>query len=351
MSGAPDTGRQDAPGGTPVDQGARAQDIQVIEDNDTPDDIVESMRRQLVELEAARDENQKRLEAEQRLRADAEHARRQAEERAAQADQQARQAQETSQRSTAAAQLDMVKASLDAHAGQMSALEAEHEKAMAEGEFGAAAKVLGKISVLGGKIAQLESGKLALEEQVKAEPQGGATDTGRQTGGQQQQQPSEYDRREAFIRARSQNLQTWLRGPHGDRFFNDRSFQEKVAAAAQHAEKVRGMSPESQAYIDYIETEVGLRQQQSTQDGQQQQGNARGRDADTRADEGRRMTTAPAGGATGGSVRSNPDGSTTVRLTRAEMDIADSMGVSHAEYARNKRNLLQENLIGPGARR
>lgn len=337
--------RQIADGGAAVDQGSRAQEnIQVVEDNEGPDEILETLKRQLQEMEARDADRAKELEAEQKRRVEAESAARQAAERATRATTQAQQAQQESARSTTAAHLDAVKNSLDAHAGQMLALEAEHAKAMSEGEFDAAAKVQSKMAVLGGKIAQLESGRAELEERIKAAPAAGA---------QQQQQPpaTEYERREAYIQRYTPVVQTWLRGQHGDRFFRDESFQRKVMGAASYAENNRGLDPNSQAYIEFIESEVGLREARDQGgDGQQQQ---RGRDAEPNAnpDGNRRMTTAPAGGATGGAVRSNPDGSTTVRLTRAEMELADSQGVTHAEWARHKRALTNEGLIGPSARR
>lgn len=48
------------------------------------------------------------------------------------------------------------------------------------------------------------------------------------------------------------------------------------------------------------------------------------------------------GGSTGGSGRE-------IRLSREEQDIADSTGVSHEEYARNKRALVREGRLGPNA--
>lgn len=328
-----------APGGTPVDQSVRAQDVTVVTDDEPEDDLVETLRRQLEELEGKAADNQKQLEEEQRRRNAAESARQQAEARAAEVAQQARHVEETSQRSAATAQLDAIKASLDSHMGQLSALEAEYSKAMAEGEFDAAAKVQSKMAVMGGKIATLENGKASLEEQIKAEPQ----DTGRQ----QQQTQTPYQQREAYIQRYTPTVQAWLRGPHGERFFNDPDFQRRVIGAASYAENNKGLDKNSKDYIDFIETEVGIRQAPVTPPADTGGAPARGRDAD----DGRRMTAAPAGGATGGSVRGNPDGDNIVRLTRSEIEMADSMGISHSEYARHKRDLQRENLIGPSARR
>jgi hypothetical protein len=49
-------------------------------------------------------------------------------------------------------------------------------------------------------------------------------------------------------------------------------------------------------------------------------------------------------------VRRNPNGTIDVYLTREEKEQARRDGVSEAEWAKNKRDLINEGLIGPGAR-
>lgn len=326
-------------GGSAVDQAARQQTIIVETEAPPPaeEDVVETLRRQLEQLEGSQAEKDKALADERRARSDAERGRQDAENRARQADQHARQASQDSQRNTAEAQLDSVKNALAAHESKMTALEGDYATASSEGDFAKSAKVQREMAVLGGRIAQLESGRDALEQRIKEPP----VDTGRQA----QQQPTEQEGREAFIRGQPPKVQDWLRSQNGERYFNDRAFQQKVAAAASFAQNVKNIAPDSQDYINYIEEQVGLREAAAPPPAQNTPAPAAGRNA-----EDRRMTTAPAGGSTGGAVRSNADGSTTVYLTSGEKEVARREGLTDAEYARHKRDLLNEGLIGPGAR-
>ncbi len=63
------------------------------------------------------------------------------------------------------------------------------------------------------------------------------------------------------------------------------------------------------------------------------------------------MTTAPAGGSSDGSIRRNPNGTIDVYLTREEKEMAARMEVSEADWAKNKRTLIENGEIGPAARR
>lgn len=345
-----DAAREQDPslGGAAVDQGARSQqsaddDIRVT----SSDEVIETLRRQLEEREN-RDAERDRELAEAKARASAaERARVDAENRAVASDEARLSERDSVARSNAEVRLDAVKNSLTMHEGQLTALATTKAGLIAEGKLDEAAQLDVQMAKIGGRIAQLEDGKAELEERIKATP------AEQQQAREQPQQRPQQDPREAFIRERSPIVQQWLRGPNGDRFFSDPAFQRRVNAAASYAEEVRGLSSDSQAYIDFVEEEVGLRQRQQQQ--QQQRTSAgetmprrQGRDADVGD---RRLITAPAGGAAGGSVRSNPNGSTDVHLTQQEREIADMQGMSHAEYARAKRDLLREGLIGPNARR
>ena len=328
-------------GGNAVDQGARAAEVEI----QTEDDVIETLRAQLAGLEEETAKERQERETAERARRDAEARARDAESRAQQADQSARQGRQESERATAQAQLDLIKTTLASHEGEMTSLEAAYASAQAEGDFAASAKVQRQMAVLGGRIAQLETGRDALDQRIKTAP---AADSAGD-GGQQQLSPAE--RKEAFIRNQPSRIQEWLRGPHGERYFNDRELQQDVAAAARAAQR-QGVAVDSDEYIAFVEERVGLRQPSANADNRQQQTNgqqqnARGRDPD----DGRRMTTAPAGGSTAGSVRSNADGSTSVYLTPMEKEMARRQDMTDAEYARHKRDLMNEGLIGPGARR
>jgi hypothetical protein len=326
-------------GGQAVDQGARAnsQTDDVVQ---SEEDVVENLRRQLQDLEGTGAAERKAREEAERRASDAERARQDAERRANDATQQARQASQQSERSVAESQLDAVKNALASQSTQLKSMSTAKAAALQEGNFDKAAELDADMAIMGGEIAQLRAGQAELERRVK-EP---APDAGRQP----QQQQSEYETRENFIRGQPPKIQQWLRGPNGDRYFSDRAFQQKVASAADYAAKVKNLAVDSQDYIDFIETDLGLRQAaDQTPTPTPTPSNGQGRVADN----GARMTTAPAGGSTGGAIRANADGSTTVYLTPAEKEQARRDGISESDWARHKRDLINENLIGPGARR
>lgn len=343
-----DAAREQDPslGGQAVDQASRAQqgddDIKVT----SADEVIETLRQQLTDLESRDADRERQLSAEKARALAAERARQEAENRARAADEARTTERHVGERSAAEARLDLIKNSLSMHDSQLNALATSKAGLIAEGKLDEAAQIDVQMAKIGGRIAQLEDGKLELEERIKAAPP-------EPQQRQETRQAPQGDPKEEFIRTQPAIVQTWLRGPNGDRFFTDTSFQNRVAAAARYAQEIRGLPIDSQSYIDFIEEDVGLRQPQQRQapppsTGAAADGGHRGREADA---SDRRMMAAPAGGATGGSVRSNGDGSTTVYLTPQEKEMAAFSGLTEAEYAKNKRDLLRENLIGPTARR
>lgn len=345
MSDAPQVREQDPSlGGAPVDQGARTAGTETEERVLTTEEVVEDLRRQLAEKDQAAATATAQAERERQQAETNRRARLAAEARARDAEAGRAQAEQTGQRSADEARLDAVKNALDSHKGQLASLEAQKATLLAEGDFVQASKLDGQMAIVGARIVQLEDGQVALQERIKMPPQDQGRTAGSDAG-------SAEARREAFIAAQPPKVQDWLRSQNGERFFTDSGFRDRVAKAADFATSVKSLDIASQEYIDFIEEAVGLRtpaaqtpspaQNQGQQPSQQQ-----GRDADDR-----RMITAPAGGSNAGSVRSNPDGSSSqVYLTSEEREMARRMDVSEAEWARNKAAALREGLIGPNAR-
>lgn len=340
MSDAPQVKEQDPSlGGAPVDQAARV----VVVDAPTvltTEEVVEDLKRQLAE-KAAADEAAAAQLAEAKANREAEaRARQHAEARARDAEAQARQATQGGQRAADEARLDAVKNALDSHKGQMVNLKAAHVAAQSEGDFAKAADIQADMAVIGARIVQLEDGQSQLEERIKAPP------AAEQQGRSPQADPLRA--REEWIASQPPRVADWLRSEKGARYFTDQAFNSRVRAAAAYAETTKGMDVGSQEYIDFIEESVGLRQPAAVTPPPNPNPNpAQGRDPG--ADD-RRMVTAPAGGSTAGSVRSNPDGSTQVYLTQDERDMARRMDISEAEWARQKVAALREGQIGPNAR-
>lgn len=340
-------------GGAAVDQAARAAEANLtVEVIPTADEVVEDLRAQMDELDKRDKEKDAEIEATRRRADAAERAKTAAENRAREADRAAREATEVAGRNVEEARLDAIKNALGTHEGHMANLKGQLAAANAEGDFTKAADLQGEMAVLGGRIAQLEAGRDELDLRIKTPAQDG----GRQGDQRDTRELTPEQRKENFIQQQPTRVQDWLRSDKGSRYFTDQDFARRVAAAASYAQNIKNLAIDSQAYIDYVEEQVGLRQAADTGDARQS-ANAGGdsRQASTpgqgrTADVGQRMTAAPAGGASDGSVRRNANGTIDVYLTREEKEQASRMGVSETEWAKNKRDLIAEGLIGSGAR-
>ncbi len=334
-------------GGHAVDQGARAAEALTVEVIPTSDEVVEDLRAQMDELDKRDKEKDVELEAARRRAEAADRARAAAENRAREADQSAREATEVAGRNVEEARLDAIKNALGTHEGHMAHLKGQLAVAMAEGDFAKTSDLQGEMAVLGGRMAQLEAGRDELDALIKTRPTG---DAGRQADQRGPRELTQEQRKENFIQEQPSRIQDWLRSDKGSRYFTDTDFARKVAAAASYAQNIKNLPIDSQAYIDYVEEEVGLRErpppQEQRRDDRASSAPGQGRAADA----GARMTTAPAGGASEGSVRRNPNGTIDVYLTPGEKELARIQGFTDAEYAKNKRDLLAEGLIGPNAR-
>jgi hypothetical protein len=334
-------------GGHAVDQGARAAEALNVEIVPTADEVVEDLRAQLDDLDKRDKERDAELEAVRRRAEAAERARTAAENRAREADRSAREATEVAGRNVEEARLDAIKNALGTHEGHLKNLASQKAVALAEGDFSKSSELDAEMAKLGGRIAQLEAGQADLEERIKATPTG---DAGRQVDQRAPRQDDPDQRKEAFIQSQPPRIQDWLRSDNGSRYFTDADFARKVAAAASYAQSIKNLSIDSQAYIDYVEEQVGLREpappEPARRDERAPSAPGHGRTADA----GARMTTAPAGGSSEGSVRRNPNGTIDVYLTPGEKELARIQGFTDQEYAKNKRELIELGLIGPNAR-
>lgn len=330
-------------GGQAVDQGARAVETnQTVEIVPTSDEVIEDMRRQMAELDARDKERDAEISRERDRASSAERSRVDAENRAREAERHAQEAAQTGQRSVETAQLDSIKNSLATHEGQLMNLASQKANYHAEGKFEEAAKLDAEMAKIGGRIAQLEAGRDELDARIKTP----LPEASRQPA--PQAQPNADEQRESWIRAQPPRVQDWLRSENGRRFFSDEGFRAKVSAAASFAQNVKGIAIDSADYVPYIEEQIGLRQPSQSQQRDDRQPSQPGQGRT--ADDGSRMVTAPAGGSSQGSVRSNPNGTIEVYLTEAEREIGRRQGSTDAELAKAKRDLINEGLIGPNAR-
>jgi hypothetical protein len=334
--------RQVLPSGA-LDQTARSHQAESHDEDlhvQTEEEAIEAARLRVEELEHADREKERKLAEASRRATDAESRAAESERRAREAESRAAHATNTGQRTADEARLGEIKTALVARKEQLTSLETQYSAAFTAGDGAAMAKIQGQMSLVGPQIVNLESGQTALEQRIEAQKQ-------------QPPQPSVDEYRRNFVNSQPPRVQEWLRA-NGDRYWSDQAFQDQVAAVANYAQKVKRISIDSQEYVDYVNEEMGLVEPKPPKPTTSDRRDSApavsgGRDAD--GDTGRRMVAAPAGGAVPGTSSAARGGGEAVYLTRGEKEIADSMGVSYEEYARHKRDLTREGLIGPRARR
>jgi hypothetical protein len=327
---------------TDVDQKNREIEI-VDEPIDDQSGIVEEMKRQLAELEERDRKREDEIKAERQRASDAQRAREAAEARARDADARARDGADTAARSVDDAQFEAISTSLTAATDQMNGLKGQYKTAFTEGDADKLAEIQANMALLGSRITTLEAGKRALEAR-KATPDA-------QRRQETQSEPSESERQETFIRGQPPRVQDWLRA-NRERYFNDTDFQQQVAAAAGYAQRIKRLDPGSQEYIDYVDYELGLRQRPDpvaaqTNERTNQPAGRNPEDRDNRND--RRMVTAPAGGSVPNTAQAS-GGTEQVYLTREEKEQARRDGITEAEWAKAKLELIREGQLGPNRR-
>jgi len=312
---------------TAVDQGTRA--AQTAEEPPVQDleEVAALLREQVRQLEEDEKKVREELAAEKR-RAQEERSRRErAESAVREAEGRVVQATDLGQRTAEEARLGEVTVALDARKAQMESLKQQYEVAFTEGAGGKMAALNSEMAIVGAQIQALDAGKSQLEGRLaaaKAAPQ----------------QAPAVDQREQFMQGLTQRERDWVNDHPA--YFNDPAFRARVMATAGYATNSRNMDRNSEEYIDFINQDLGLVERPSSPPPKREEQPGRS------ADSGARMMAAPAGGSVPNAPRGETEGA--VYLTAGEKEHARIFGMSEAEYAKEKRQLLKENLIGPGAR-
>jgi hypothetical protein len=325
---------------TAIDQASRSAEPDPQEEVQSEEDYVESMRKQLAELEAADRRREEEMVSSRRQLAE-ERARRERAEAAVQAaDGRAVQATNLGLRTAEEARLGEITTAVEARRGQMDALKSQYQAAFAEGDGGKMASINADMALVGSQITSLEAGQAQLkrrqDEAAAAPPQ--------------VQQPSADQVRQQMLQGLNSRERDWVNA-HQE-YFDNPSFQRRVQAASNYAQEVRGLSRDSQQYIDLINEELGLTERVAPpprQESRQQERPANapaGREADRGSSSDRRMVAAPVGGSVPNVSRG---GEEPVYLSAQEKELARIQGIPEREYAKHKQDLQREGLIGPGA--
>lgn len=197
--------------------------------------------------------------------------------------------------------------------------EAAHAAAMEGGDFKAAAKLQREMVSKQSKLDQLENGRVALEESIARGGQRQVVTEGRVEQRQPQREPTTQERVDGLAsqleRSGGAASAQWLRA-HPDIMATQAS-RERLAASHEYAVKVKGIQPDTQAYFQSIETDLGMRAAPAP-------ASAPRRQAMVAAPVNREVAPTISGAAGGGRV---------VNLSPRQQQAAADMGMTNKEYA------------------
>lgn len=241
------------------------------------------------------------------------------------AEKRARAAENTATRASAEVQdsnLQLIVSAIDSVNRTNTMLKRDYAAAMAAGAFDQAAEIQSQMSINGAKLLQLENGKAALAERLKNPPR------------QQPEMPA--DPVEAIASQLSPRSAAWVRA-HPE-CVNDKRLYMKMIGAHNIA-IADGYVADTDEYFSEIERQLGYRKPQTA----------------VQADENEEPTSmaakpmakkAPPPAAPSSRAASNGSGGkNTVTLTRDEREMANIMGMTPEEYAKNKLALKKEGKL------
>ena len=295
-------------------------------DEPTPEVVVEEVKEDVKEPEKKGkmpeegiDELKKMLEAEREMRAEAERIAQQNAQIAQAAAQQAQKAQKDVQDSN----LQLLNNAIDAFQKDNDNIKAQIRDALQAGDYDKAADLQSAMSMNNAKLLQLQNGRVALQERL-AQPV------------QPVPPPPTIQRRDAVEELASQlspRSASWIRA-HPECARDTKMFNKMVGA--HNFAIAEGYIPDSDAYFDYIESQLGYRQAKE-EDSDAETLSAASAPVQSRS----APPPAPSSRAASGSGRPN-----VVRLTQQEREMASMMGMSPEDYAKNRELLRKEGKIG-----
>jgi chromosome segregation ATPase len=261
---------------------------------------------QEVSLEEGIQELKKKLEAEQNARAEAEK-------RAQEMQQQAHRAQTEVQDSN----LQLIHSAMEAVKRNADALKQHYAAALQAGAFDKAAEIQEQMGINSAKLLQLENGRAALEDKLKNAPQ---------TLDPVEQVASQLSPRSA----------QWVRN-HPQCITDKRLYQKMVGA--HNIAVADGFIPDTDDYFEFIEQQIGFKKPPA-------------RETEVQVDEPMSAASAPAQrrnappAAPSSRAASGTSGSkNVVRLSADEREVAQIMGMTPEEYAKNKLALKREGKL------
>jgi len=196
-------------------------------------------------------------------------------------------------------------------------LKSNYAQAMSAGDYDRAAEFQQAMSANAAKLLQLEQGKQALENMPK------------------QQAPANFgvsDPVEALASQLTPRSAAWIRA--NPQFATDPRQYQKMLAAHNLA-VADGIPPDTDEYFESVESTLRMRRQQPVQDVSDPM-------SDAAKPVSRRTPPPVAPVSRSGTPGSRPN---VVRLTAAEREMAQMMGMTDSEYAKNKLALQKEGKL------
>lgn len=213
-------------------------------------------------------------------------------------------------------QLHLIKNAMDTVKRNNEILKANYREAMAIGDYDTAANIQDSLSSNHVKLSQLEAGHKAMQERPK----------------QAAPAPQYSDHVDALASQVTEPSAQWLRA-NRDRLGNQKTIDKMFRAHADALDD--GIIPDSREYFEFIENRLGFQQHRTQVE------------ADPFADTAKitQRRSAPPAAPVSRSGNGTGSAPNVVRLTAAEREMAQMMGMSDRDYALNKIALQREGKL------
>lgn len=286
-----------------VEKAAKEPEIKIEEPKEeapaeiSPEDGIETLKKRFEEERLARIEAERRADAAARM---AHEARGQVDE----------------------GNLQLVTSAIDTLKRETDILKANLRAAMASGDYSAAADAQEAMADAKAKLLQLENGRAALQEQAK-NPR------------MHPQQIPAYDPVETLASQLSPRSAAWVRA-HPEFARNERLTQKMVAA--HNLVTADGVQPDTDEYFETVERILGVQAPAASVAAAEAPMSAAAAPAQRRSSPAAAPVSRSGTGTGGGSPN-------VVRLSAQEREMAQMMGMSAEEYARNKLALIKDGKL------
>lgn len=243
----------------------------------------------------------------------------------AEAERRARTAENTASKASLEVQdsnLQLIVSAIDSVNRTNTMLKRDYAMAMSSGNFEQAAEIQSQMSINGAKLLQLENGKAALSEKLKNPPQ------------QRPEMPT--DPVEAIASQLSPRSAAWVRA-HPE-CVNDKRLYMKMIGAHNIA-VADGYVADTDEYFAEIEKQLGYRKPQTAVQADDDE------EPTSMAAKPMAKKAQPPAAPSSRTASNGTGGRNTVTLTREEREMANIMGMTPEEYAKNKVALKKEGKL------